>query len=114
MDFVRFLHGQLLGVVGFLVVLFVVVAIVKKFAGFDEKTKQNINTGRNWLSVAALLLLAWFVFSAATTNRVPRATIDRSVANDRADTVQEQGKEAEEAAKKTAAQQNQKEKGDSR
>ncbi len=102
MDFVRFLHGPLLSTFGALIVLFVVSVFVLKTA--DETAKPTIRKVRNWMALSLVCLLAWFAFSAATVNVVPRAVIDRSVANERADVLEQQGKEAKEAAKKAAAE----------
>lgn len=100
MDFVRFLHGPLLGTLGVLLVVWLLSAVLLK--NVEEDAKPYIRKGRNWLSVVILLALAWFAFSAATVNEVPRKVIDRSVANERARIVEEQGREASEAAKKGA------------
>jgi len=100
MDFVRFLHAPLLSVAGGIVAVFFLAYVFMKFA--DEDGKRTIRKVRNWSTVVLLLCLAWFAFSAATVNNVPRATIDRSVVNERADTVKEQGRKANEAAKKGA------------
>ena len=100
MDFVRFLHGPLLGTLGGLILLFVVAHIVLRVV--DEDMKPVIYKGRNWLTVFLLAMLAWFAFTAATVNEVPRNVIDRSVVNERADVLEQQGKDAKEAAKKDA------------
>lgn len=101
MDLVRFLHGSVLATLGFLLLVFVVSYLVKRATNDDRK--QTVNKVRNVLVVLSLAILAWFIFSAATMNDIPRKAIDRSIANDRADRVREQGKEMEDSAKKHAA-----------
>jgi hypothetical protein len=104
MDFVRFLQGPLLGTFGFLILVLVVAHFAKKIDGVDDKGKITINRVRNGLSLVAVACLAWFAFSAAAVNEVPRNVIDRSVVDERADAVRQQGKEAREAAKRAAEQ----------
>jgi hypothetical protein len=100
MDFIRFLHGPLLSTLGALLVVWLLATVLLKNA--DDEMKPYIRKGRNWVTALILLALAWFAFSAATVNEVPRKVIDRSVANERAKIVEEQGREASEAAKKGA------------
>lgn len=98
MDFIRFLHPQLLGLLGFMLLLLVGSTLVKRANGVDVNL---VNKVRNWLLVFALAGIAWFAFSAATVNETPRKAIDRSVVNDRADTLKsETGKALENFKKK--------------
>lgn len=101
MDLVRFLHGSVLATLGFLLLVFVA-SCLAKWATHDDR-KQTVNKVRNVLVVLSLAILAWFVFSAGTMNDIPRKAIDRSIANDRADLVREQGKDMEDAAKTRGA-----------
>lgn len=97
MDFVRFLHPQLLGLLGFVLLTIIVSNRIKKVDGANVKLVNQI---RNWILVISLGCVAWFAFSAATINEVPRKVIDRSVANDRLDTLKGESSKALEDFKK--------------
>ena len=97
MDFVRFLHPQLLGLFGFMILVLIVSTLVKKTGATDVNL---VNKVRNWLLVVALAGVAWFAFSAATINETPRKVIDRSVINERADTLKDDTSKAVENFKK--------------
>ena len=102
MDFVRFLHGPLLGLIGFVLIVCALAYITKKTAVTNENIELvgTINKIRNWLLVLGLACFAWFAFSAATVNETSRKVIDRSVVNDRADTLRNDSREAVEKSNK--------------
>ncbi len=99
MDFIRFLHAPLLSAIGGLILLFVITYFILKYV--DEEFKPKIRFVRDWLALGLIAMFVWFAISAASVNEVPRKVIDRSVVNDRADTVLQQGKEAKEESQET-------------
>lgn len=103
MDFVRFLHAPMLSTLGGLILVFVAAHFVLKCV--DEEMRPVVRKGRNWLAAIMLVALIWFAISAASVNETSRKVIDRSVANDRADILEQQAKEAKETAAREAAEQ---------
>lgn len=93
MDFLRFLQGPLLGLVGFSLLVLVASSIIRKRLDNDDPARKTVGTIRNWLLVIAVACVAWFAFKAASVNVVPRSVIDRSITNEQADRLEQQAEE---------------------
>ena len=92
MDFLRFLHPQILGTIGFLLLLWLVAWVLlgyRKEFGVSDETCATIKKVRATLTIIAIVAFVWFVIKAASVNEVPRTTIDRSVIDDRANTIKD-------------------------
>jgi hypothetical protein len=89
MDFLRLNQFAFMGIIGFLIFAYLVFPyILGQFKLEDEETK-NVNKGRNVVVVLALLIFGWSIANNIAVNETPRSTIDRSIANERAEIAKE-------------------------
>lgn len=89
MDFVRMLHGPILGLVATIVIVCVIAWAARKYSGLGEEECKVVGTIRNVIIVIAIAGFGWQAITMASYNEVPRTAIDRSVANERADALDE-------------------------
>ncbi len=89
MDFVRLLHGPILGLIPALVVIIVIFWAIVKYGELSDSEMRDVRTARRWVLVLVIVVFSWYAIKMASVNVTSRAVIDRSVVEERKSTLEE-------------------------
>lgn len=81
------LHGPILNGIGALFILFAIFFFILRYTDLTENEAKVAKTVRNYLALATIIGFGWSAFTMLSVDATPRSTIDRSMVNDRANTL---------------------------
>ncbi len=90
-NLVRMLQGQIMAAIAAIIIVIVLSWLTKKYIvkPDDSNAQKMVNITRNVIIILVVIGLAGRVTYMAAYNNTPRSVIDRSIANDRADILDE-------------------------